>query len=186
MKTKKILWTILGLIGGVVLLPYIIVILFYIIHGFAILISPAPIPSVTYAEFPFEITYEINGEVKTVNDIFVCKYDGVGMNEGVGKYIKWKGYVKSTGEEGALIFEDEEYTIYCSLGNPDYYMDDKDYIGAPPRPYIYGEEKFKFDLSFLMDYYFGDISLGSSDIKEKYNISLISWEIAGPIENSFK
>ena len=186
MKTKKILWTVLGLIGGVVLLPYIIVILFYTIHGLVILISPPPAVSVKYAEFPFEITYEINGEVKTVNDIFVCKYDGVGMNEGVGKYIKWKGYVKSTGEEDILLIEDGNISMFCSIGSPEYYMGDPSYfIDGIARP-DYRITPSIYYIEYPNEFGGETIGIAENEHLEKYKIKLISWKLSDPIVNSFK
>lgn len=47
-------------------------------------------PEITHGEFPFHLVYEINGETKVIEDTLICEYDGIGMNEGNGKYRKWK------------------------------------------------------------------------------------------------
>lgn len=55
------------------------------------LISPnPPRPEITYGEFPFSLEYEINGHRKVIEDTLIGEYDGIGMNEGIGKYRKWK------------------------------------------------------------------------------------------------
>ncbi len=92
--------------------------------------SPA-MPQITYAEFPFALTYEVNGEVFTVEDVYICEYDGLGANSGSGKYREWNGYIKGTGEDGIVLKQVEEsgdvsaeYTIY--VGSAEFYMGDWD------------------------------------------------------------
>lgn len=49
-----------------------------------------PEPQITYGEFLFKLECEINGDKKTVEDTVMREYDGIGWNEGSGKYRKWK------------------------------------------------------------------------------------------------
>ena len=65
-----------------------------------------PEPQIKEGEFPFEMVYEIDGETITVNDIYVCEFDGFDWNEGVGKHRKWKGYIKSSGTDVLILLED--------------------------------------------------------------------------------
>ena len=142
------------------------------------LLSPAPaVPEVKYAEFPFEIVYEIDGEIVTVNDVYVCEYAGIIMNEN-GKYRTWKGYVKSTGDENVLLFEDEDRWMYCGVGSPKHYMGDPVKYDGEMEPNIYDVDKEKFTL----EYEYREID----DLLEEYKIKLISWKLSEPIENSFK
>ena len=55
-----------------------------------------PEPRIKKAEFPFEIVYELDGETVTVNDIFVCEYDGTLWNENTGRQRQWKGWASRT------------------------------------------------------------------------------------------
>lgn len=139
-----------------------------------------PKPEITYAEFPFEIVYEIDGQIKTVNDIYVCEYDGIGMNEGVGKYRKWKGYIKSSGKEELILLEDGNLKLACSLGGPKYYMSDPDLANEDYTPFIFYIESPNE---------VGGTTTGVMDIEpllEQYKIKLISWKLSEPIQNSFE
>lgn len=143
-------------------------------------VSPnPPKPEITYAEFPFEVVYEIDGEIVTVNDIYVCEYDGIGMNEGVGKYRKWKGYIKSSGKEELILLEDGDLKLACSVGYPEYYMGDPSKLNPEEyTPYMY----------YIKSNSFGGISSGVMDIEpilEQYRLKLISWKLSKPIQNSF-
>ncbi len=139
-----------------------------------------PKPEVTYGEFPFEIVYEIDGEMVTVSDVYVCTYDGIGANGGSGKHRTWQGYLKSTGEEQLVLLQDGNLTFACSVGSPEYYMSDPcmfDYENVPSIYYvIYPNE-------------FGGTSSGTMDIEpllERYKLKLISWKLSEPIPNSFE
>ncbi len=173
-KADKVLLT-LGIIGAVVLLlPVLALVFAWGSIGLGVLFSPSPAePATTYAEFPFELVYEIDGEIHTVNDAYVCEYDGIGMNEGMGKYWKWKGHIKGTGKAGVYLTEDEDKIIYCNVGNPQYYMNDKHYPTAEPIiPRLYDVSKHSLDSS----------DLTQLEITKRYNIQIISWEFAEPIE----
>ncbi|MBQ8533522.1 MAG: hypothetical protein IJ462_01665 [Clostridia bacterium] len=144
-----------------------------------IILSPAPPkPEVTYAEFPFEIVYEIDGETFTVNDVYICEFGGIGANEGQGKYRQWNGYVKKTREEGLFLTKIDGRKIYCSVGSPEYYMSDPDYTGYPSHePHLYDvsdNDKFDFSLEAF------------ENILQEHNINIISYKLSEPIENEYK
>jgi hypothetical protein len=99
----------------------------WIIIGVGVWLSPdPPEPEIRYGEFPFEIVYKLDGELYTIHDVLVCEYDGIDANEGVGKYIQWKGYIKGTGEEQIVLLCEDNIRIVCTIGSPDYYMNDPD------------------------------------------------------------
>ena len=50
-----------------------------------------PLPEVKEGIFDFTVTYELNGEVKTVKNTYVCKYKGVSMTLEGNSYRAWKG-----------------------------------------------------------------------------------------------
>lgn len=139
-----------------------------------------PTPEITYGEFPFEIVYEIDGEIITINDIYVCQYDGIGANEGYGKHREWKGYIKSTGEKDLILLEDGNLKLACSLGGPKYYMSDPSIPTQEFTPKIF---------YIISPNEFGGTSSGVMDIEpilEQYKIKLISWKLSEPIPNSFE
>lgn len=151
-----------------------------VISGSIWICEPNPAePAIKYAEFPFEVIYEIDGEIFTVKDIYICKYDGIGMNAGVGKYRDWKGYIKSTGKEELFLKAENDVEFFLNVGNPEYYMDEQDEEDTKTfAPYIgtvtalengYSLSTISFDLA---SYHHG--------------IDIISIELSDPIENSFK
>lgn len=62
-----------------------------------------PPPEITYGKWPFRLEDKINGQRKVVEDTLICEYDGIGMNEGVGKYQKWKSLLASGNENLILL-----------------------------------------------------------------------------------
>ena len=84
-----------------------------------------PKPEYTYGEFPFHVEYEINGLRKIVDDTVNVEFDGFGLSEGTGKYIKWKQTLAS-GNEEVILFEDgESVRIYLAIKSKDYAMEDE-------------------------------------------------------------
>lgn len=162
--------------------PVVIVMFFslpWLLIGASIWLSPnPPKPNITYGEFPFELVYEIDGEVVTVKDTYICEYDGIGANEGTGKYRVWKGYIKGTGEETILLCEDEDREVHCFVGDAEYYMNDEKYPEKRPfAPRVFDTAKpNKFPKPELFS---------SEEIMDYYGIKIISYKFTDPIENSF-
>lgn len=175
-KKSKTIKMVVIIIVSVFLSPLIIL---FSLYSLVWLLSPnPPKPQVKYAEFPFEIVYELDGETVTVNDVYVCKYTGFGMNEGVGKYRSWKGYIKSTRQEDLVLVKDKNLQLACSLGGPEYYMSDPSMSESEHTPFIYYIKKLEF----------GGTQTGVMDIEpilEEYKLKLVSWKLSKPIENSF-
>ena len=134
-------------------------------------------PQETYGEFPFELTYKINEEIITIEDVYVCEYDGVGWDEGNGKHRKWSGWIKGCGETAIFITEDSDRKIFCFVGDAEFYMNDEQYPeGRPLTPRLYDVKK---NVS-IMD------SLDQDEIVTLYNIEIVSWSFSDPIENTFR
>ena len=172
-KVLKILIIIVAILVLIIVSPLIL------IAGCSLLTPNPPKPEITYEEFPFELVYEINGEKITVNDTYVCEFDGFGSNEGVGKYRKWKGYVKSTGEEYVILIQDGDLKLCCSIGSASYYMGDSDYeTNSPNIFYTKPNDMGGFTI--------GGMPEELEALKEQYKIQIISWDLSDPIENSFK
>ncbi len=176
---------------GVALLPQIVIFVLSVFAWsgifFGVLFSPnPPQPEISYAEFPFEIVYEVEGETVTVNDIYVCEYEGIGMNEGVGKYREWKGYVKSTGEKKLILLEVDIGTFACAVGYPEYYMNDPTMLDEAYTPTI--DFIPSSDLVRYSDEWEEVVALASEPeaMYEQYQIHLVSWKLSDPIPNSFE
>lgn len=89
MTKKKKTWIIIGAVGGTALLTVglIIGVIFAVTYpwnimylGYAFSEVP-PQPVITYAEFPFELVYEINGERIEIKDSLIVEWDGVDRDE---------------------------------------------------------------------------------------------------------
>ncbi len=152
-----------------------------------------PTPTITYSEFPFHLEYTINGETVVIDDVLVCEYDGIAINEASGKYRVWKSYIKSTGEDSVLITSDGNLEWRMHLGNEELYMGDyssynyyydindieayNELIEKDLKPSIYPQKVSP------------DVVVGDTDMYEdfiiKYGVEITEWEIAPPIENEF-
>ena len=148
----------------------------------------------TYGEFPFKLEYELTGKKYTVEDVWVCEFNGFGSNEGFGKHRQWKGKVKSTGEDKIVLLEVDEpieldwqgipmtQTIYYLPGPARYYMGDM--IG------VAGTFSHYFPEAFCFEYFFpfstSDSRLSAEELYKKFGIKLINWEYTPPIKNTFK
>ena len=134
-------------------------------------------PAVTEGEFPFSITYELDGEKVTVNDVYKTHY------------VRNGGYADTKGRiyVGGIVGLGEENTIYTLksdqntrvelwthfyadylMGDPEYdYFDDEPF---EPRIYYYDENEAE---------YHDEETLAAQGVK------LISFEYPTPIENAF-
>lgn len=166
-----------------------------------------PKPTICYGEFPFTLIYELNGEVKTIQDVAICEFDGYYERTGAGDSRKWITYLKSEMDDPSSVEKGEHITsvdqillsdlknanvvdaagniilkFYFHGGNGHYYMDDE--LGRRARP----PQDFK-RVYYMYQNEDGEIRHGgvkADEALEKYHIRLISWESTPPIENSFK
>lgn len=208
MNVKK-LPIIFGLLAIVTLLVFFFVFIYPWValwFGLAILPNP-PKPEISYGEFPFRLTYELNGEIRTIKDVAICEFNGYGKRTEAGQSRKWKTHLKSEvdepnsnnerGKETDFIwitlldlrndgvFDDfghEILELYFFGGNGHYYMDDE----------LGGHDRKAQDFTWV-DYMYKTVdgTIGHSAFKaeeayEKFNIRLISWEVVEPIQNTFK
>lgn len=193
---KKVLIPSLVLLG--------IIILIFIDTGFSVLTplvgpyGPDPLePSIKHAEFPFELVYKINGKRKTIKDILICEYDGIGGEVDTYKCREWESSFAS-GNERIVLWKDSDVKslneltaemivpyqeIYYDIGTAWYYMGDLEE----------GEEKqLQSGLAYFQHALeLGDIveDIGYLEDKmvfEKFGIKIISWKCAPPIKNTFK
>lgn len=170
----------------------IIVFLFWMAFGGANYFIQIPKPEVTYGEFPFKLTYELNGEIKTIEDTIVCEFDGFEVVGESGKYRRWKEYLKSGKEQLTLLdlrplkeineFGQTMLELYFFYGTAAYYMGDES------SPYARSGQKLDY-VSYkyqTVDGIVGGSGYNADVAWEKYKIKIISWEVAPPIQNIFK
>ena len=130
-------------------------------------------PTVTESEFPFSITYELDGETVTINDVYKVRYEE-------NKKYKSRIYI---GEIGNLSEDNTIYTLKTEKNGrielwthfyPDYLMGDAwyDYFDEEafePRIYYYDAEENEFY---------------DRETLSEQGVKLISFEYPEPIENS--
>ena len=134
-------------------------------------------PTVIEQEFPFSITYELDGETKTIRDVYKVKYQ---RNGGYAD-TKSRIYVGEIGNmgEGTTVYtlkqeENERIQLWTHL-YPDYLMGDAwyDYFdneSFEPKIYYYDAQEQEF---------------GDEETLLAHGVKLISYEYPTPIENSF-
>ena len=171
----KIIKRISIIIVAVILAISIILMLPVIFFNIAYLFTPVARPEITYGEFPFTLVYEIEGEVITINDVYVCNFDGFTTST-AGKFREWKGYLKSNGDEDLFITEDDKLEIYINIGAPAYFMGDEHPYKVPMEPHIYYLEKDPEDI----------IVMSKEELCEQFNIKILEWDFPIPITNTFK
>jgi hypothetical protein len=146
-----------------------------------------PGPEIKNGKFPFELVYEINGEKTVVKDTILCEFDGFGVDEGRGKYRKWKETLAS-GKEDIVLWRNNK-------GRTKQFL----YYALPPASYLMGDgDKSDYDTDYNELYHNGTIlftgdSKDSSDeslieskkLFTKYGIKIIAFEFAPPITNTF-
>ena len=134
-------------------------------------------PTVTEAEFPFKITYELDGKTVTIEDVYKVNYVPNDADDNHKGRI-YEGKRLSSGEDDTnfILKRDENSRIeLCThfyadylMGDPEYdYFDDKTF---EPKIYYYDENEVE---------YHDEETLAAQGVK------LISFEYPTPIENSF-
>lgn len=148
--------------------------------GTLLLEQPAK-PEIEREEFSFTLIYKIGGETKMVNDTLICEFDGIGVDEGRGKYRKWKSKLAS-GNTNIILWEKEggSEKIYYNYAPPGYYMGDPDDAG--------GNNSNASDV--ILEKNLNDsreqIFISEKRLLQKYDIEIVSWDCEEPIENKFE
>lgn len=170
MKTKK-----LFLPAIILVLTVIAMSLFAIING----ITTKPV--ITEKEFPFSITYKIDGKTVEVKDVYKCSFDGIGgfASHKERNYIGGiLGAEASENTSNYVIYEDEKGIITLEINMyPDYLMGDAKYD-------YYTDGVYYRPCMIYKDYEGKEYAEGFEI--SKYNAKIISWKYPEPIENSFK
>lgn len=165
----------------IISLPFIVLVLPWALIFLDILLSPAPPkPEITYGEFPFRLEYELNGERKVVEDTLICEFDGFGMDEGRGKFRRWKERFASGNEEVLLLKVDVSKKIYYQVGGAYYYM------GDMPEATGFKHEFPNASIEQRRDNLTSDSTIFAEDLFSEFGIKLISWDYTQPIINTFE
>ncbi|MBO5883332.1 MAG: hypothetical protein J6Q78_02875 [Clostridia bacterium] len=136
-------------------------------------------PDIKEGEFDVSITYEVNGEIKTLNLVYICEYAGVDLTLDGTSYRSWNGHFDGY-EDGDVIpvLETENGKVaLCFLIYPEYFMGEPDYatdfFPHVLTNYIYYEDGVEM------------IDDDQEHIAESYGVKIIGCEYDTPIENEF-
>ena len=162
----------------------------FVVSGMFLIFQPEPLqPEITYGEFPFRLTYELNGEIIVIEDTIICEYDGT--SDLTNTRRKWKSHLKSDNERvtlldfrplgemtenGANVLE-----LYFDYGYAKYYMGE---INS-----IYAREAKVERVNYVLVNSLGNVVYYFFDAEtayERYGIKILSWEVSPPIENRFE
>ena len=166
MKTKKLFLP--AIILAVAILTTVV---------YSVVSNIAKKPTVTEGEFPFKITYELDGEMVTVDDVYKVHYV---RNDGYAdtKSRVYVGEIGKMGEGNTVYTLKKDKNTRVELWTkfyPDYLMGDTEYDyfdDEPFEPRIYYYDANETE-------YHDEETLAAQGVK------LISFEYPTPIENSF-
>lgn len=161
---------------GKLFLPIIILVLAVVITAVSVIIAGISLkPVVTESEFPFSVTYELDGETVTINDVYKVHYN----DDKAYKYREYIGeiqdkkedntyYILKTEENGRIELWTQFYADYL-MGDPEYdYFDEEPF---EPRIYYYDEHETEFR---------------DEETLAEHGVKLISFEYPEPIKNSLR
>ena len=193
MKKTLIITGIIGAVACVLIALYYLFIIsgaFLMLNYFA---PNPPKPEIKYGEFPFTLTYEIDGEIKNIEDTLICEFDGFEMSNSGSKYRKWKSSFKSGREEIILLdlsdkneineFGHTMLNLFFWWGTPEYYMGDTSHYKCRSANNDFKMIDFRYQ---TVDGIIGGSAYSADVVYEKYKVKLINWEIKKPIENNFE
>ena len=166
MKNKKLV------LPAIVLAVAILAIVVY-----SVVSSVAFKPTVTEGAFPFSITYELDGEKVTINDVYKAHYVG---NDG---YADTKGRVYV----GGIVGLGEENTIYTLKSDQNTRVElwthfYADYLMGDPDGDYFDDEPFEPRIYY---YDANETEYHDKETLAAQGVKLISFEYPTPIENAF-
>jgi len=157
-----------------------LVLCFPVVSGCDYTIPPhVDVPEITYAEFPFQVVYEMDGEVITLNETLICEYAGETWDGSrYERYRTWKQ--RYAGGEDLILkrISDTEYIGFCLGGTSAYWMGDTESPSYCITPHggdhVVLTEKTKLGMFIYFD-----------ELYEKFGIRIIDVKTSAPIENTF-
>ena len=202
---KKIIVAVIAFVL-VCIIGFLIVAFPWILLAVGLYLSPAPPkPEITYGEFDFKLVYEIDGEIRTIEDTIICEFDGFNIDERRSKTRRWKDEFKNEQNNELYAWRVEQidnpdsneykggrkpdynyivmknidnYKVLLSVDNAYCFMGEPDYKRtAPIEPSINVYDK---NTCYYIDPEYKEEFLEAHDFK------IISWECDEPIENTFR
>ena len=154
----------------------IIVVAILAIAIYSVVSSIAFKPTVTEGEFPFSITYELDGERVTIEDVYKVRYVG---NDGYAdtKSRVYAGELLSSGEDNTLYTLKKDANTRVELWTHFY----ADYLMGDPEYDYFDDETFEPKIYY---YDANETEYHDEETLLAQGVKLISFEYPTPIENS--
>ena len=130
-------------------------------------------PKVTEGEFPFSITYELDGETVTIKDVYKVQYEKLGGY----KTRMYSGEIGNRGKDNTIYVLKKNDSGRVELWThfyPDYLMGDSEYD-------YYDDEAFEPRFYY---YDMNEAEFSDEETLLKHGVKLISFEYPEPIKNS--
>lgn len=200
---KKKAFLIIFSLALVCLIGFLLLASPWILLGIGLWLSPAPPkPEITYGEFDFQFVYEIDGNVKTIEDTIICEFDGFNIDEGRGKTRRWKESFENEQNNELYAWRVEQidnpdYNEYKGGRKPDYnqiVLENIDHykvlLSVADAEYFLGEPENKRTSPIEPSIQVYDKEtcyyIESKEFLKEHDFNVISWKCDEPIENTFK
>lgn len=137
-------------------------------------------PAITEHDFPYSVTYTLDGETKTLEGVYRCSFISAGEGtDPLDRYYEGT-YLTQTSEYHPAAYtiaqKDDLELCIVTIFSDEYLMDDTK--GVPEATWIYDPYLAVIDREGYE--YSDEETLG------KFDAELVSWEQPVPVENSFK
>jgi len=178
---------------------------FIVVLVSGVLLPRPPMPGIMYAEFPFRIEIEHNGERLMFEDTLICEFSGFRMTGGIGGNWRWYRYWTSRFESGReyhhtwpsiTMLETDYVVVKFHSGEPAFYMDlpwqqlEHGIPWSPSRPSIFVDDlamRERGEFSFTFHTLTSQQGLERlSEHLAEFGIDVISIELTPPLENTFR
>lgn len=130
------------------------------------------LPMLVHGEFPFVLTYSVDGESRVVEDSVVCRYAGKSPS---GSGSKWTQSLKSGSRLIVLKVLDDGGLIYFPQGGCKGYMGDWQRLGS------FDPSKGKPAVQYKSGSVTRSSALDPQVAEEEHGLRIISWEFTPPI-----
>ena len=136
-------------------------------------------PAITQHDFPYSVTYTLNGETQTLEGIYSCQFRSTGMGtDPLNRYYEGT-YLTSTSEyhPAAYTIAQEDGLELCIVT----IFSDK---------YLMGDAKDEPEAAFLYDPYLAvmdeeGMEYSDAETLSQFDAELVSWQQPEPVENTF-
>ncbi len=139
-------------------------------------------PEIQYAEFPFKLVYKINEDTLVVEDVLIGEFVRNKYNIGLGKAERiWRARLGSGKGHISLYLDNEKEIFYQPTKDPNIigtFMGEDTVLSV--------ERLMRYPITLYIREGKNERFTSIEELKNTYNIQLINWEIAPPIENKFE